>query len=416
MKIETKSGLQNTLIGILPMDWFIKKISDLGSTFSGLSGKSKEDFGSGLPYIPYKNIYQNGKIDTSFLDYVQIKPNENQHKVQFGDLFFTTSSETADEVGLTSVLLDEVDVMYLNSFCFGFRLNDFEILTPQYSVYLFRGEKMRQKISELAQGSTRFNLSKSGLLNLQIPIPPLPEQQKIAAILSTWDEAISKQKTLVEQTKKRNQGVAQQLLTGKKRLIGFDGEWKPQKIKDFALEQSIKNKENRDFVVLSCTKHNGLVPSLEYFGRQIFSENLETYKIVEKGSFAYATNHIEEGSIGYQRTFDNALISPMYTVFKTDDTIVDEFLFRLLKSHSYIHEYQKRMEGSIDRRGGLRWSEFAKIKVEVPEINEQNAINEFLEMGNKELRLLEQQLASLQNEKKGLMQKLLTGEVRVKLN
>jgi type I restriction enzyme S subunit len=86
------------------------------------------------------------------------------------------------------------------------------------------------------------------------------------------------------------------------------------------------------------------VPSLEYFGRKIYSDDLTTYKIVSKNCFAYATNHIEEGSIGYQNKYEKALISPMYTVFKTDGTIDDKYLFKLLKTHYYIHEYQKRME------------------------------------------------------------------------
>lgn len=408
---------KNTSIGLIPSDWEIKRLGSLGKTFTGLSGKNKDDFGEGFQYIPYKNIFQNSIIDISFMDLVKIKPNETQSKVKYGDLFFTTSSETAEEVGMCSVLLEEVENMYLNSFCFGFRFDDFEILDPKFSSYLFRGEQIRQEIIVLAQGSTRFNLSKSELQKLKIPIPPLKEQQKIASILSIWDRAIDNCKEIVEGFKLRNKGLSQQLLTGKMRVKGFEkANWSLVPIKKISKDSSKKNPSNKELIVLSCTKHKGLVPSLEYFGRKIYSEDLTTYKIVSKGQFAYATNHIEEGSIGYQSKYDEALISPMYTVFQTDETVNDNFLFRILKSTNYIHEYQKRMEGSIDRRGGLRWDEFSKIKVPVPDLKEQLAIVEILDKATEELNQYQQKLETLQLQKKGLMQQLLTGKVRVKTN
>ena len=117
MMINNTTRFKDSPIGKVPVDWDVKKLGDFGETFSGLSGKNKEDFGKGYPYIPYKNIFQNSKIDINFMDYVDIKENENQNKVQYGDIFFTTSSETADEVGMSSVLLDQIDIMYLNLLC-----------------------------------------------------------------------------------------------------------------------------------------------------------------------------------------------------------------------------------------------------------------------------------------------------------
>src|SRR5690606_31051971 len=122
--------------------------------------------------------------------------------------------------------------------------------------------------------------------------------------------------------------------------------------------------------------------------RKIFSDDVSTYKIVPKNHFAYATNHIEEGSIGYQNILDEALISPMYTVFKTDASINDDFFYKLLKSHMLIYQYQNRMEGSIDRRGGLRWDAFSIIKIKLPKIEEQTAITKVLQAADKEIQLL----------------------------
>ncbi len=186
-------------------------------------------------------------------------------------------------------------------------------------------------------------------------------------------------------------------------------------IGDIAEEISLKNRTNKNTVVLSCTKYDGLVPSLEYFGRKIFADDLSTYKIVPRKHFAYATNHIEEGSIGYQDKYDKGLISPMYTVFKTNELLINNlFLFRLLKTHRYILEYRRRMEGSIDRRGGLRWDKFSKIKILLPSLPEQTAIATILSTSENEIQIHRRHLVALQQQKKGLMQILLTGKVRVK--
>jgi type I restriction enzyme S subunit len=234
--------------------------------------------------------------------------------------------------------------------------------------------------------------------------------------MRTADAAIHTTEKLIAQKELRKKWLMQQLLTGKKRLKGFGGEWKEMHIRDVAKEASIRNKSDKQLTVLSCTKYDGLVPSLEYFGRKIFAEDVSTYKIVPKNHFAYATNHIEEGSIGYQEILDEALISPMYTVFKTDKTVNDNFFYKLLKSHPLIYQYQNRMEGSIDRRGGLRWDGFSIIKIKLPSYEEQTAIAQVLQAADKEISLLKAKAVKLREQKKGLMQVLLTGKVRLKIN
>ncbi len=215
---------------------------------------------------------------------------------------------------------------------------------------------------------------------------------------------------------KRNKGLAQQLLLGKKRLKGFEDEWKNIQIKDIADQQNIYNKEDLKLEVLSCTKYDGLVRSLDYFGRQVFGNDLSKYKIVPNGSFAYTTNHIEEGSIGYQNLLEKGLISPMYTVFKTNNSVDDNFLFRLLKTDRLIYAYQSNMSGSINRRGGLRWKDFSTIHLSIPNKIEQTAINQLLTDADNELNLYKTKLATLKEQKKSLMRKLLTGQIRVKIN
>ncbi|MFC2110590.1 restriction endonuclease subunit S [Bacteroidota bacterium] len=195
-------------------NWRKIKLDALGRHYGGLTNKSKDNFGKGKPYIPYLNIYLNGRIDVDNLELVEIFPSESQNKVQKGDLFFTTSSETPHEVGMTSVLLDDIGEAYLNSFCFGFRLDNFEKLLPEFAVHLFRGKEVRKTISDLAQGSTRYNLSKSIFFNkLYLNLPPLPQQQQIAKILSTVDNVIEKTESAIAKYQAIKQGLMHDLFT-----------------------------------------------------------------------------------------------------------------------------------------------------------------------------------------------------------
>ena len=195
-------------------EWKCVRLGELGCFYSGLSGKTKEDFGSGKPYIPYKNIFNNPKIDCDFFEYVKIKENEKQTKVRYGDIFFTTSSEILSEVGMTSVMLDSVEVLYLNSFCTGFRLYDFNLIHPEYASHYFRGEEFRIALNKISQGITRFNLSKNGLSKISLTLPSIEEQLAIAQILSTVDKEIELLKKDIEQEKLKKKSLMQLLLTG----------------------------------------------------------------------------------------------------------------------------------------------------------------------------------------------------------
>ena len=200
--------------------WKKIKLIEIGSTYTGLSGKNKDDFGKGAKFIPYMNIYQNNKIDLNFLENVEILPNETQNTVQYGDIFFTTSSETPEEVGFSSVLLTKINYpLYLNSFCFGFRLNDFNTLIPEYAVYLFRSKQVKKIMYKLAQGATRFNLSKNELMKQKIYIPTdISEQRAIADILSKADEEITLLTRKLSALKTQKTGLMQKLLTGQIRV------------------------------------------------------------------------------------------------------------------------------------------------------------------------------------------------------
>ena len=149
-----------------PDDWRVQRLNELGFAYPGLSGKSKEDFGAGSNYVPYKNVFFNTFVDMNYVDQVNVLPDESQNKVQQGDVLLTISSETPGEVGMSAIVADEViGDLYLNSFCFGFRPTVGGLL-PRYLGYAFRSDYMRRKLVFLAQGSTRFNISKARVLNM----------------------------------------------------------------------------------------------------------------------------------------------------------------------------------------------------------------------------------------------------------
>ena len=223
-ELQKKALMQKLLSGEVRFDGFSDKweevrLGEIGNSFNGLSGKTGEDFGIGeAKYITYKNIFNYSKIKLDIFENVQISNDEKQNLVQFGDIFFTVSSETPEEVGMSSVLLDNVSNTYLNSFCFGYRLNNFNTLDPYFARFYFRSFQMRDKISRLAQGSTRFNLSKNEIMKLKIKLPSLPEQQKIAEVLSLADDEINLLKNELEELKLQKKALMQKLLTGEVRV------------------------------------------------------------------------------------------------------------------------------------------------------------------------------------------------------
>ena len=194
-------------------EWKRVKLGDVGNAYSGLSGKNRTHFGKGKPYLPYLNIYQNFKIDIKYLDYVDIDLKETQNLVRRGDVFFTVSSETPNEVGISSVLLDEIGECYLNSFCFGWRPTS-EVVISDYLQFYFRCSIFRRQLKKLAQGATRFNLSKTELMKTILLLPPLNVQNQIANTLSTAQHEIDLLKKLLEKYKIQKRGLMQKMLTG----------------------------------------------------------------------------------------------------------------------------------------------------------------------------------------------------------
>ena len=200
-------------------EWKEYNLSKIGVSYNGLRNKKANSFveNCNAKYITYKSVYDKNKIDINRLGNVFIGKNENQNLVKYGDIFFTISSETPDEVAISSVLLDEVENTYLNSFCFGFRF-DFNILLPEFARYYFRSDYIRKSTYRLAQGITRYNISKKKFLDIIIYLPSLEEQEKIGGYLSLLDAEIDNLKKQKELIKEMKRGAMQKLLSGEVRL------------------------------------------------------------------------------------------------------------------------------------------------------------------------------------------------------
>lgn len=231
-KIQTKKNIKKYLQQVLLTgkvrlrgfggEWQEYILSELGKVYSGLKGKSKDDFGEGKKYISYMNVYSNPRINLNIKEFVNVKEGESQNAVRYGDVFFTTSSETPDEVAISSVLLDNnKGDIYLNSFCFGYRLNNFDILSPEFSQFYFRSSIFRKQMNRIAQGAIRYNLSKRYFLEERVRLPNIQEQKAISSILSKSDEEIvmlEKQKGIIEEQRKY---LLNNLVTGEIRLPKF---------------------------------------------------------------------------------------------------------------------------------------------------------------------------------------------------
>lgn len=200
-------------------DWEVKKLGEVGKIYGGLSGKTKQDFGSGNSYyIPFMNVMKNVVTDKNFIEKVNLKQGETQNRVLKNDLLFNGSSETPEELGISSVLLEDIDNLYLNSFCFGFRIFDKNV-SPIFLSYVMRSPYGREVIFYLAQGATRYNLSKANFFNLEIAFPKsLTEQTHIATILSDMDSEIESLENQLAKARQIKEGMMQELLTGRVRL------------------------------------------------------------------------------------------------------------------------------------------------------------------------------------------------------
>jgi type I restriction enzyme S subunit len=254
------------------------------------------------------------------------------------------------------------------------------------------------------------HISPTDIKKFRVNIPPLPEQKAIAQVLSTADAAIHTTEKLIAQKELRKKWLTQQLLTGKKRLMGFEGEWKEVRLKDVTTNFSRRNKDLVDAKVYSVTNKSGFVLQSDHFEGKVAGEDLSNYKIIKKNEFAYNPARVNVGSLAYFEE-EIGVISSLYVCFKTTKDVLDYFLLQFLQIDHTKHRIEALGEGGV--RVYLWYDLFSKIKIKIPTIEEQTGIAQVLQAADKEISLLKAKAGKLREQKKGLMQVLLTGKIRL---
>ena len=239
-------------------------MGNCGTTYGGLSGKTKEDFGHGnARFVPYTNVFDNPLTDTKRLETVEI--DSSQNKVAYGDTFFTVSSETPDEVGMSSVWLSDQDDVYLNSFCFGYRQDS--TFDPHYLAYMLRSSSIRSDLTLLAQGISRFNISKNKVMELSVPVPSAAEQKQIGQYFARLDSLIT-----LHQRKCQYRS-----------LYGYLS-WEQRKLGGLFFES---NERSSSMEILSVSVAKGIYPASESNRDTNPGASLANYKVVHKGDIVY---------------------------------------------------------------------------------------------------------------------------------
>lgn len=412
---------------MLPEGWSAFQLGELMTFRNGLN-YTQSDTGEEIKVVGVADFQSRSSIeDTSLLQHIQVSGQVAEADLlKSGDLLFVRSNGNKALIG-RCLYFPKIDERLSFS---GFTIRgraDASKLDAQFAAYLMKLPQVAVQMHLGGTGTNISNLSQEILSGIRLAVPTISEQRGIAEVLNVWDAAIATTEKILANSRRQQEALTNDLLLGRVRRAGFatsskqvatrvgrmPQDWKHIPISEVATEISIKNVANEALPVLSCTKHHGLVDSLSYFSKRVFSENTSTYKIVPRGAFAYATNHIDEGSIGYQDLYDRALISPMYTVFKVTEQVNHLFLFKLLKTEHFRQVFAVNTNASVDRRGSLRWCEFKKIEIPVPSLAEQSAVIDILDVAKQELEQLTSQLESLKAEKRALMADLLTGNRRV---
>lgn len=281
--------------------------------------------------------------------------------------------------------------------------------TPDY--------KLKIKSSATGTSNSMKNISKEVFLSLKIPLPPLPEQQAIANLLSTWDEAIAKHNQLIAQKEQHKKWLMQKLLTGKKRLKGFEKvKWSFVRFNE--IYSQVKEKAgNRKYIVLSVTK-DGIVSQSEYFKKEIASEDTSPYLIMKKGDMVMSGLNFWMGSIDVLTQFDSGIVSPAYRVFEiTNNSIDPDFMKFFVRSQIMLEALiGSSVIGASTVRRNLDRETLDEWAFHLPSVEEQTAIAAVLHTADKEIQLLKAKTEKLREQKKGLMQLLLTGKKRLKIN
>lgn len=398
--IVQKEELIKTKFGLIPNDWRIKRLQELGSSIIGLTYSPKDvvDKNEGILVLRSSNI-QNGRLSFKDNVYVDMEIKDKLY-VKKGDLLVCARNGSKQLIGKNAY----IDKDY--NYSFGAFMSVFRSDYNEYIYQLFQTDMYKKQI-QANLGATINQITTKDINSFQFPFPKnIKEQQKIASILSTWDKAIELKEKLIEQKKEQKKGLMQRLLTGEVRLPGFDGEWRKVRLEE--ISECLDNKRRP----LNSTEREGMRGNIPYYGANgivdyvndfIFDERL--ILLAEDGGHF---NDFMNKPIA-MRIDGKAWVNNHAHILRITGADFDFIYFSLV--HKDIRKY---INGTT--RGKLTKSDMLSIELKLPiDIKEQMHISKLLSNVTTEIQLLDKEITELKQQKKGLMQQLLTGKVRVKV-
>lgn len=416
--IQIPEGYKNSSLGIIPNDWEVKKFKTICKEARLGGNYENSESNIGVPVIKMGNIGR-GKI---ILDLIQCVPSNykyNQYDVlQKGDLLFNTRN-TLELVGKVAIWNNELPLAIYNSNLLRMYFDKKYVLSNAYINYYFNSHNALRQLKKYATGTTSVAaIYGRDLEHLKFSLPPLAEQQKIAEILGTWDEAIEKQSTLIDKLTGRKRGLMQQLLTGKKRLAGFNEKWKEYTYSEILKEvkRELEWNDNELYQLISVRRRSGgLFLRERLYGREIKTKNLRP---AFTGDFLISKMQIVHGASGLTTaTYNNMKISGSYIslISKNNKILNIEYLNFWSKTPRFYHQTYISSYGVHIEKMTFDIETFYAQSIKLPSKLEQDSIVDILTAADKEIELAKLKLELLRSQKSGLMQQLLTGKTLVNI-
>ena len=417
----------------LPEDWIQKPLKEVAEiAFSGVNKKSRSDQKT-VRLCNYMDVYNNDYI-TADMDFMTATASDREIEkfaLQQGDVIITKDSEAPDDIGVPAVVVGDLDNVICGYHLALLRPNQNEIDGVFLAKELAR-DRVSYQFSRVANGATRFGLTTDAVRNIQVNVPPLSEQKKIARILGTWDRAIDLTERLIEAEEKRRKGLMQQLLTGKVRFGEFVQSDKTQQSQAGLIPEDWNLKRGDELATVNPRKEivdNENLP-VSFIPMASISENariigthIEPYSKVSKGFTSFRDGDIiiakitpcfenGKGALADNLNNDLGFGSTEFHVMRTKFNVNPHFLF----FHTISYPFRKRGEANMTGSAGQKRvpTDFVKAyRIPLPSLPEQRKIAAVLSACDREIELLGRKLDVLKEEKKGLMQQLLMGKVRV---
>lgn len=421
MSINKIEGINSSEIGKFPKDWALKSLGEIG-LFSKGSAISKSSIKPiGFPAITYGEIYTSYDcVIRDFLSFIDETEKNKSTKIPKNSVLFAGSGETHEEIGKCVAFTRDIEA---------YAGGDIVILeikegNPIFISYFLNSSLGVRQKSSLGQGYSIVHVYKHHLEKIIIPYPPTCEQNKIAAIIEQWDRVINLVKTQIKAKRKLKKALMQQLLTGKLRfpkygepVVGRDTPegWILVKLSEYFKEKRKRNHPQISNRVLSCSKLYGIIAQSERFEKRIASTDVSRYKVVRRYDLVYDPMLLWDASIGFVENYDVGVVSPAYCTFEfIGHEFHRRYLIYLLSTHELKHYYKVISQGTNRRRRKAPSSAFLDLGIKIPSnMEEMKAIILTLESMDVQISLLQNLLMKLREQKRGLVQKLLTGKIRV---